>query len=184
MNELRATPKGIDEEFCELVDGQLFEKSMWAETQFVVSDIAGFLGSHIREHRLGRTIIEAKFSLPYTVNHRIPAVAFVSYGQWPKSKPLPRGPVWAVAPDLAIDVVSPIDNACNLMDKVTDYFGAGCKAVWVVWTNLEQIQVYSSPKSVEIYGVTDILVGDPVVPGFRLPLIELFPPEESETQVK
>ena len=64
------------------------------------------------------------------------------------------------------------------MEKVADYFRAGCKAVWVVWPNAEQIHVYSSPKSVKIYGVGDTLEGDPVVPGFRLPLIELFPPEE------
>ena len=182
MNELQATPKEVDEEFCELVDGQFVEKSMWAETQFIVSDIAFFVGSYVREHRLGWVIIEEKFSLPHTDNHRIPAVAFVSYGQWPKSKPLPNSPVWVAAPDLAIDVVGPIDNAIYLMEKMKEYFTAGCKAVWIVWPSPEQIHVYDSTKSVKIYSQTDILEGDPVVPGFRLPLLELFPIEESDPQ--
>ena len=180
MNELQASLNEVDEEFCELVDGQLVAKSMWAGTQFVVSEIAGFLGSHVREHRLGWSIIEAKFSLPHTSNHRIPAVAFVSYVQWPRAKTLPNGPVWEVAPDLAVDVVGPIDNATYLMGKIADYLRAGCKAVWIIWPSLEQIHVYDSPKSVKIYSQTDTLEGDPVIPGFRLPLIELFPIYDDE----
>ena len=178
MSGIVSVPTDVNDEFCELVDGQLVEKAMWAETQWLVSSIAERVGSYIRGHRLGRTFNEAKFSLPHSGNLRIPAVAYVSFARWSSSKRLPHGPHWEVAPDLAIDVVGPIDNATYLMTKIGDYLRAGCKAVWVVWPDAEQIHVYSSPTSVKICGITEILEGDPVVPGFRLPLIELFPPEE------
>ena len=180
MNASATPTTVVDDEFCELVDGQLFEKPMWAGTQIVVSDVAGFVGSYIRKHQLGRTVNEAKFALPHNNNHRIPAVAYVSYGQWPRSKRLPNGPVWDIAPDLAIDVVGSSDNAVYQTSKVIDYFTAGCKAVWIVWPNLEQVHVYASPTSVRIFAQGDILEGDPVVPGFRLAISDLFPSSELE----
>ena len=179
MNTTLEVQPEFDDEFCEIVDGRLVQKAMCAETQWLVSIIAGWVGTYIREHRLGRTIDEAKFLLRVSGNHRIPAVAYLSFDRWPSAKRLPRGDYWEVAPDLAIDVVGPIDNATYLMAKIADYLRAGCKAVWIVWPDAEQIHVYDSPKSVKIYGITDTLEGDPIVPGFRLPLIELFPPEET-----
>lgn len=170
----------FDDEHFELVDGQLVEKVMGAEEQSIDSDLLSWLSPYVREHGLGRAVMECKFALPKVGNNRIPDLAYVSYDEWPKSKGRPKGPFWPIAPDLAVEIISPTDVGRDSMDKVKEYFTAGCKAVWVVWPNLEQIHVYSSPKSVKIYGITDTLEGDPVVPGFRLPLIELFPPEEPE----
>ena len=68
------------------------------------------------------------------------------------------------------------------MDKMVEYFTAGCKAVWIVWPNLEQVHVYDSPTSVRIFAQGDVLEGDPVVPGFRLAIAVLFPPDDEPTK--
>ena len=169
----------FDDEHFELVDGLLLEKTMGAEEQLIDSDLLVWLSQYVREQGLGWTVMECKFALPKVGNNRIPDLAFVSYATWPKAKRRPKGAKWAVAPDLAVEVISPSDVGKDLIAKIGEYFRAGCKAVWVVWPDAEQIHVYDSPKSVKIYGATDTLEGDPVVPGFRLPLIELFPPEEA-----
>jgi len=169
----------FDDEHFELVDGYLVEKAMGCEEQWIDSQMAMFLGLYIREYDLGRCVVEGKFALPNSKNRRIPDLAFISYSTWPKAKKIPSVAFMSIAPDLVVEVISPSDGGRDIIKKMQEYFRAGCKAVWVVWPDAEQIHVYASPKSVTIYGITDILEGDPVVPGFRLPLIELFPPEEA-----
>ena len=171
----------FNDEHFELVNGQLVEKSMGFHEQWVDSVLYKFFILFLHQNDIGRAVLEAKFALPNTGNRRIPDLAYISYSTWPRNKPFPKKAYANMAPDLAVEVISPSDGGRDIVDKMLEYFRAGCKAVWVVWPNAEQIHVYSSPKSVKIYGVTDTLEGDPVVPGFRLPLIELFPPEESET---
>ncbi len=171
----------FDDEHYELVDGRLMEKAMGAEEQFIDSDFYRVLANYVLAHGLGWTVMECKFALPHVGNNRIPDLAYLSYSTWPKANRRPKGPLVAVAPDLAVEVISPSDGGRDIIKKMQEYFRAGCKAVWVVWPDAEQIHVYDSPKSVKIYGAGDILEGDPVVPGFRLPLIELFPPVDSET---
>ena len=168
----------FDDEHFELVEGQLVEKSMGFQEQLVDSKLYAILAVFLHSHDIGRAVMEGKFALPNSNNRRIPDLAYISYATWPKAKPFPKKAYASMAPDLAVEVISPSDGGRDIVDKMLEYFRAGCKAVWVVWPNAEQIHVYSSPKSVKIYGITDILEGDPVVPGFRLPLIELFPPEE------
>jgi len=171
----------FDDEHFELVDGQLVEKTMGIEEQIIDALLTRWLTQFVLDHDLGWTVVEGKFALPNTGNNRIPDLAFVSYSTWPKAKRRPKGALWAVAPDLAIEVISPTDVGKDLIAKIGEYFRAGSKAVWTVWPDAEQVHIYNSRTSVKIYAVGDILEGDPVVPGFRLPLIELFPPEESET---
>ena len=171
----------FDDEHFELVSGELVKKAMGIEEQVIDSDLHLWLGAFVRDHGLGRTVTEGKFALPKVGNNRIPDLAFVSYSTWPKSKGRPKGAFWAVAPDLAIEVISPTDVGRASMDKMVEYFTAGCKAVWIVWPNLEQVHVYDSPTSVRIFAQGDVLEGDPVVPGFRLAIAVLFPPDDEPT---
>ncbi len=170
----------FDDEHFELIDGHLVEKPMGIEEQTIDSDLHLWLGTFVRDHGLGRTVVEGKFALPNVGNNRIPDLAFVSYATWPKAKRRPKGPLWRVAPDLAVEVIRPTDGGADVMTKMKEYFTAGCKSVWIVWPGLEQIHVYTSPAAVRIFGGSDTLIGDPVVPGFRLELEELFPADEPE----
>jgi Uma2 family endonuclease len=62
------------------------------------------------------------------------------------------------------------------MEKVREYFTGGVRQVWHVYSNVEQVLIFDSPRSVRILSRTDELIGDPVVPGFRMQLADLFPP--------
>ena len=171
----------FDDEHFELVAGELVEKPMGIEEQVIDTQLMSWLAPFVRDQRLGWTVTEGKFALPKVGNNRIPDLAFVSYATWPKTKRRPRGALWAVAPDLAVEVISPTDVGRASMDKMVEYFTAGCRAVWIVWPNLEQVHVYASPTSVRIFAQGDVLEGDPVVPGFRLAIAVLFPPEDEPT---
>jgi len=79
-------------------------------------------------------------------------------------------------PDLAVEVISPNDRAGDLLAKVQDWLGAGCRVVWVVDPGTRTVSVYRGAKQVTILTIADELTGEDVVPEFRLPVAEIFAP--------
>ncbi len=98
----------------------------------------------------------------------------MSYALWPRDRKVDSRNGMDVAPDLAIEVVSPSNKADEVIGKVREYFQAGALRVWIVYPSVRQVYVYESSKKVAILGEGDDLDGGDLVPGFRLSLAELF----------
>lgn len=166
-----------DDKLYEVVDGQRVRTPpMGVFAVWIASEIHRHLSNFVTSHNLGRSIAEALFHLPAPINRdRRPDVAFVSFDRWAKSKPFPpTDNAWDVIPNLAVEVVSPSDTADELEVKIGEYFRAGVQVVWVVHPNQAKIYVYSSPTQIIGLSRNDVLEGGTVVPGFKLPLAELF----------
>jgi Uma2 family endonuclease len=78
------------------------------------------------------------------------------------------------APDLAVEVLSPSDNAAEVETKVSQWLGYGTKQVWVVIPKQRIVQVHQSPTNFATFTELDYLDGDDILPGFRIALAELF----------
>jgi Uma2 family endonuclease len=163
----------------EIVFGKLVEKPpMGVFETWIASELFGWLKTTegLRDH--GRAVSEMIFMLDLTLDlERRPDLAFVSYERWAKNRPVPRTPVWDVIPDLAIEVISPTNSARDVIVKVGDYFRHGVKEVWVVYPLEEQVYVYHSPTSIKVLTRSDRIESPHILPGFQLPLEELFEPE-------
>ena len=178
-----ALPKLIDEPFYEVVNGERVECPPMGGYE---NELAFLLGHLLAEHAmpqgLGRAVLEVLFRLESAPDlQRKPDVAFVSAAKWPLHRRVPKAPCWDMIPDLAVEVVSPTNTAAGIMGKVEEYFRAGVSLVWVVYPDTRRVYVYESPKQVRILGDGDTIVGDPVVPGFRVGVTELFG-DESEIE--
>lgn len=165
----------------EVVNGERVEKPMSVFEQVLASFLHEQLAPFCTQHDLGRAVNETMFAIPGSGNDRKPDVAFVSYQTWPKSRPIPRVNAWPVAPDLAVEVVSPTDRMLDVFDKMHEYFRGRVRVVWVIFPNVEQVHVYTSPSAVRILTKADDLTADPLFAGFRLPLAELFPAADDPT---
>lgn len=139
--------------------------------------IASVVGRFAEEKGLGEAAHEELFRLPLERDrNRRPDAAFVSYERWPKDRPMPlAGNAWDVAPDLAVEVVSPTDLADDLKEKVVEYFQAGVRQVWVVYPRVRLVEVYESTTRLHVLTSADELDGGTVLPGFRTPVAALFP---------
>ncbi len=132
------------------------------------------LGYYIRQHRLGRIYAaETGFLLarnPDTV--RAPDIAFI---QASRATPDARSAQWnPVIPDLVVEVVSSGDRPTEVADKVRMWLDAGVRLVWVVYL-AEHAVVAHRPGLPELrLAETDTLDGYDVVPGFTLPVAEIF----------
>ena len=162
----------------EVVNGVRVEKQMSFYEQYIGGLVRDLLSPFCREHDLGRVVTEATFRMPVSRNDRRPDVAFVSFERWPRDRGVPRTRAMAVALDLAVEVVSPTDVMFDVIGKLHEYFGCGVRQVWLVFSNVEQVYVYTSPAAVRVLSRGDTLTADDLLPGFSLPVGELFPPAE------
>jgi Uma2 family endonuclease len=165
-----------DEPLYEMVNGQRVDlQPMSAYTMWLASRLQGRLWPHVEENLLGTSVIEMLFILDAEHDlRRRPDVAFVSAERWPLDRALPRTGDWAVAPNLAVEVISPNDVFKDVLAKLREYFRYGVQLVWVIAPEAQQIYVYDSPTQVRILTVRDELTGGEVLPGFRMPLASFF----------
>lgn len=164
-----------DVERYEVIDGVRVEReSMGAFETMLASWLCHLLNGFAASQKLGVAVSEMLFVL--NVSHRLqrrPDVAFVSYARWP-TPVMARESAWNVVPDLAVEVVSPTNLAEEIDNKITDYFQAGVRLVWVLYPDSGRIYVYQSPTQVSIVERTGTLDGGEVLPGFRLPIAQLY----------
>jgi Uma2 family endonuclease len=159
----------------ELVDGELrIMPPAGEEHGAIAADILVDLGHYVRTHRLGRTYTaETGFkiaSLPDTV--LAPDASFVTRERIAR---LGIGKGFRIgAPDLVVEVVSPGDSFGDMEVKVFKWLDAGCQMVIVVNPNRRAATVYRSRTDVLVLGENDAIDGADVVPGWKLPLREIF----------
>jgi Uma2 family endonuclease len=170
-----------EELLYEVVDGRRMELApMGAHETLIASALMWFLQTFAKPQRLGRAAVETLFELAVGRERR-PDVAFVSSQRWPPNRLAPRGDkAWKVIPNLAVEVVSPTNTADEALVKIHEYFQAGVELVWVIYPEPGEVYIYESPVIVSVLTGMDVLRGGKVLPGFQLPLAELFENETPE----
>jgi Uma2 family endonuclease len=157
----------------ELVDGVLVEKAMGFYESFLAMRLARFLLAFVERHALG-IVAGADGMLrlaPGLV--RIPDVSFVSWDRLPQRR-VPRQPIPDLVPDLAVEVLSEGNTRRDMEQKLREYFSAGVRLVWYVDPVLQEVHVYTAPNQREVLTADHILRGGEVLPGFTLPVRQLF----------
>jgi Uma2 family endonuclease len=109
----------------------------------------------------------------YTVGDEryIPDVAFISKTRQPEPCRLAYNPL---PPDLAVEVLSPTDDPRYVRVKIGNYLGAGV-VVWVVDPDTKTVEIYTPGQPVQRLTISGVLEGGAVLPGFRMPVSEMFP---------
>ncbi len=107
---------------------------------------------------------------PETV--RVPDVAYVRAERLPET----GVPVafWELAPDLAVEVVSPDASAADVRDKVREYLAAGTLLIWVVYPRSCEIIAHTPDGITRTYTAADTLAHPDRLPGFSGRVAENF----------
>lgn len=181
---LEAEPIALpDDALYEVIDGRIVEKvQMGTYPVELASILQGYLDPFVRRAGVGRAIIEVLFRIDARTEYR-PDLAFVSHAKWPLSRRAPKKQPWEIVPDLAVEVISENDKGEEVLGKTRDYFRAGVRAVWLVYPSLEVIHIFDSFTQIRVLTRADVLEGGDLIPGFRLPLSELFL-EETEGEAE
>ncbi len=179
MFEMPPPPPG--DILYEVVNGEIRElPPMGAFELSLANWLVKVIDKWLVGRNLGDAYVEMLFLLDAAKNlQRRPDVAFVSYKRWAKGKRVPKTAAWAVVPNLAAEIVSASNTWNEIVEKIADYFRTGVDLVWVVSPATEQVYVYTAPDANRILNRSQNLDGGDVLPGFALPLVELFR-EETE----
>jgi Uma2 family endonuclease len=81
---------------------------------------------------------------------------------------------WPGAPDFAVEVVSPEDTSRYVREKALEWIAAGCVAVLVLDSSKRTATVYRAGGEAHVHGVDETLDLHDAVPGFSVPVAELF----------
>ncbi len=157
----------------ELVDGILVEKAMgWNEAR-LASDIGAALNNFVKPRKLGIVVgADGMYRLnPGLV--RLPDVSFLSRDRVPGGR-TPRVSVCPLIPNIAVEVLSKGNTKKEMAEKLLDYFGCGVEIVWYVDPAKLTARVFTSPDDSQLLREKHALDGGTVLPGFVLPLRELF----------
>lgn len=170
-----ATAVAMEEDFdkkYELVDGNWEAKEMGSSlhsgvgTRLIIE-----MGMHVKINKLG-SVYGADATFEIGSNDRLPDVSFLSAARIPEEGETDEK--WRIAPDLAVEVISPNDVWEKVNRKVGEYFAAGVRQVWLISLEARTVHVYDSPAQVRILMEDEELTHDELLPGFHCRIRELF----------
>ncbi len=157
----------------ELVDGVLVEKVMGYPESSLTVHLIYLLQDFLRHHDLGNLagadgVVQLMKGLI-----RSPDMSFISWDRLP-GRQIPDKPILGLAPDLAVEVLSPGNTKREMDLKVREYFLSGVRQVWLVDGRKRCIRVYTAPDVSKLLTEDDTLDGGDVLPELHLPLREVF----------
>ena len=159
----------------ELIEGVLVEVSPAGyDSSGIAIAISSPLSLFARTHGLGRvTGADGGYWFeqdPDTV--RAPDVAFVRTERLPPRHE--RTGFLQLIPDLAVEVVSPSDRQRDIDEKVAYYLEHGVPLVWVAYPRTSTVDAHRRDQPAVTYREGDVLTAGDLLPGFRLPVAEIF----------
>ncbi len=159
----------------ELVDGALREREiMGGRHGEFGSEIHGHLFVFNRTAALGRLYTSDTGFIVDAVTQSVlkPDVAFVLAGRLPPVEE--RIGFMPVVPDLVVEVVSPNDRFVEVAEKIERYQRVGVPLIWLVQPSPRAVIVYAAGQEPQTIGEDGTLDGGEILPGFRLPVREIF----------
>ena len=167
----------IEDDVVELVEGVIVDMSRpgWEHGEILMA-LASPIYEHVRQNDLGRVAVgDTGFLLERREDGRDTVrgldLAFVRKER--ASKNLSTG--WTtIAPDLAVEIISPGNRAADIQLKIRQLLNAGATLIWIVYPELRTVVVHT-PSGSRTLGDADALSGGEVLPGFEITIRDVFP---------
>ncbi len=129
-----------EKRLCELVDGVRVEKVMGFDESRLALEIGTILVEFLRRHDLG---VAAGTDGMMRLRKGLVDIPDVSFVRW-EHLPEAYGPSPPIAPDLAIEVLSPSNTEKEMERKLREYFAAGTSLVWYFDLKAQTVTVYEN----------------------------------------
>lgn len=166
-----------DKRLVELMEGTLVEKPVgWMESRIAMV-LAVAISTFVNPRRLG-FVAGGNCTLRMKSGRiRLPDVSFFSIDDVP-GRTLTKEPVPELPPTLAIEVISESNTAAEMRQKINEYFESRSRLVWLVYPETQTLAVYTaaSDEPDKILAIPDVVDGGTILPGFTIPLTEIFEP--------
>jgi Uma2 family endonuclease len=156
----------------EVVDGELRVSPANFAHERIIAKLLARMRSFADQRQLGEVVGSNVLYVLPSGNRRGPDVSFVAAG---RLTPEARAQVFPrLAPDLAIEVLSPSDRPRAVFDRVGEYLESGVRLVWVIDPQKRRAVEYRSLSEAREIALSGMLEGADVLPGFSCSVEELL----------
>lgn len=140
------------------------------------------LNAFVTQHELGTVFQETTYAelakdKSWVEGSRIPDVMFLNkerVREYTSRSDFSVMMPFGIAPDLTIEVLSPSEKAIDINRKVKVDQGLGVRLIWIADPIHKTVTEYALSGAIRQLELGDTLDGADVLPGFKLPLAELF----------
>jgi Uma2 family endonuclease len=159
---------------CELVAGVVVEKATGLRESALTAHLIDRLKRWVQPGNLGmlsgpNPALELMADLV-----RTPDIAFTCWDRLPGGR-LPESPIPRIVPNLAVEVLCRANSSGERAVKRQDYFAAGVEVLWEIDPDHRTVANLNFGEGAStMLRMGDTLTGGTVLPGFTLPLKELF----------
>jgi Uma2 family endonuclease len=155
----------------ELIAGEIVEKMASFKSSRIAMHIGHLLSNYLDQNSIGYVTGSDGSYILSEDDEFMPDVGYISKARLPvEPEREVQGP-----PDLAVEVKSPTDTKRQLRRKAEDYMRFGTKMAWLVFPDEQSVEVYLPDQDVITVGLDGTLNGGDVLPGFTLPVRDIFP---------
>ncbi len=147
--------------------------------EWIASNLNAALNAFVMPRRLGRVSggqggYDATITGDSDDEIRGPDVAFLSAERLPAAQAAIARGDYAPAPDLVAEVVSASQSRKDVAERAERWLAAGTRLVWNIWPTSQTVDVWTPDTPMYTLGPQEALDGLDVLPGFALPLVDLF----------
>jgi len=158
----------------ELVNGELVVVgAAGAKHGYYVALMSFSLTAYVKQQKIGFVFDSDTSFKMASGNRRSPDCSFFSRDRIKPLGGIPTGYIEG-SPDLAVEILSPGNTVEEMHEKIVEYFENGSRLVWIIHPDEQYVLVYHKPSPDQLLQLKDSLNGEDVIPGFSLPLAELF----------
>ena len=163
-----------NDRLLELIDGVLVEKTIGYYESLLAAVFIRIIGNYLDKNNIG-ILLSSDGTLRNPCHSKCVLPMFRSLiGDIFSTGKLPREAFPSIAPDLAIEILSPSNTTAEMNRKRGEYFRAGTKLVWYVDPDPKTVTVYRPVGEPTVLKLENEIDGGDVLPGFRLSVRELF----------
>lgn len=159
----------------ELMNGELVPMPPANEEHATITvTLAIEVGSFIRRHNLGRAI---SGDPGLRIRHDPDLVLAPDFAFTRRERLTSEQPDRAfitIMPDFVVEILSPSERAGRVSAKIQTYLAAGVELVWIIDPEERTVAIYAASGTVQFLRQADTLDGGDLLPGFSLPVSELF----------
>ncbi|NWG16148.1 MAG: Uma2 family endonuclease [Chloroflexi bacterium] len=168
FEEFIARPENVDKLF-EFVNGEIIEVSPGRTRHSEIGHLLA-VAVHVFCRQRGLSCHTSGGDGAYRIQGHVLAPDF-AYKRTPMSEtyPDPDAPEWVV------EIISPADKAADIREKRQIYRQAGI-LLWEIYPQSQSVDVYAPGQPLRVVETDGSLDGGAVLPGFVLPLRDLFDP--------
>jgi Uma2 family endonuclease len=169
FEQFMSQPEHTERRF-ELIQGKIVEKMPTQLHALITSIIVAWLFNYSQKNPIAWVFTELRIKLPDDdVNDRIPDIAVVlkEGREFQGDAPL------SYMPDLIVEIQSPGQSDKFMADKALYYLEHGARMVWIVYPTKRLVETLTQNDRQLLTGTDTLDAGD-VLPGFALPLKDLF----------